>query len=411
MRNRLVQKETWSDSLLRELPFGVRLLFMGLWNTSDDWGYQPDDPAQIGIALFPGQEDDNPIESWIDVLVSTNRLVRLIDPPNGERILWVKNFRSHQYVDKPSTPTFGDPTKLQQLRGLTGKALTTKVEELRIFDDYRTLEVPTARMRKIIGDRYGVTDEKPVPVECVECGRPGELRRVDPKYGKHDWPGAVVSQRVEVVSDSSDEDGVGLLCRTCRAERVEISPQPPGPPRPAQDVDPEEAPVGSTASGSEVSSSQPATSSSPQMALHPSFGDPAEAVTTEGSVTSITSAKASQGDVTEVFDAWVSASDANSARTKLTDERKRLIRKALGMYSKEDVLKAVRGWKNSPFHRGENDGHTRYNSLDLLLRNGDHIEKFRDLFDGGFVHHGRQASANVGDFSDVKSGVGGWVRP
>lgn len=80
-----------------------------------------------------------------------------------------------------------------------------------------------------------------------------------------------------------------------------------------------------------------------------------------------------------VFDAWVTATGRDAARTKLTDKRRRLIRKALADYSLEDLVAAVRGWKHSPHHRGENDRDTVYNDLELLLRDAQHIEKFRDL--------------------------------
>ena len=45
----------------------------------------------------------------------------------------------------------------------------------------------------------------------------------------------------------------------------------------------------------------------------------------------------------------------------------------------EDVCDAVVGWKQEPFYCGENDRKTVYNSLKMLLRDADQIEKFRDL--------------------------------
>lgn len=84
-------------------------------------------------------------------------------------------------------------------------------------------------------------------------------------------------------------------------------------------------------------------------------------------------------EVRLIFDAWVEATKRDAARTKLTDKRRRVIRKALADYSLEDLVAAVRGWKHSPHHRGENDRDTVYNDLELLLRDAQHIEKFRDL--------------------------------
>lgn len=82
------------------------------------------------------------------------------------------------------------------------------------------------------------------------------------------------------------------------------------------------------------------------------------------------------GPVEQVFGAWVQSTGRD--RTQLDDKRRRLIRAALASYPIEDVLAAVDGWRHSAHHRGENDRHTVYNDLGLLLRNGEMIERFRD---------------------------------
>jgi hypothetical protein len=83
------------------------------------------------------------------------------------------------------------------------------------------------------------------------------------------------------------------------------------------------------------------------------------------------------GDVERVFTEWRQAT--GHERSRLDEKRKRLIRRALAGYPLEDVLAAVRGWRNSPHHRGDNDRHTVYDSIELLLRDAEHIERFRDL--------------------------------
>jgi hypothetical protein len=89
-------------------------------------------------------------------------------------------------------------------------------------------------------------------------------------------------------------------------------------------------------------------------------------------------ASSDQSDVKQVFDAWIEATGRTGA-TVLSDKRRRLIRTALAAYSLADVLDAVRGWRKSPHHRGENPHGTIYNNLELLLRDAEHIERFRDL--------------------------------
>lgn len=83
------------------------------------------------------------------------------------------------------------------------------------------------------------------------------------------------------------------------------------------------------------------------------------------------------GDVAIVMDAWREAT--GHTRALLDPKRSRLITKALKAYPVDDVIDAVRGWKHSPHHRGENERGTVYDDIELLLRDAAHIERFRDL--------------------------------
>jgi hypothetical protein len=96
--------------------------------------------------------------------------------------------------------------------------------------------------------------------------------------------------------------------------------------------------------------------------------------------------------IERIFDAWVAAAGKDANRTVLDDKRRRLIRRALERYPTDDVIAAVRGWRHSPHHRGENTTNTVYNDLGLLLRDGDHIERFRDL-----ERNGPATPASTGD--------------
>lgn len=80
-----------------------------------------------------------------------------------------------------------------------------------------------------------------------------------------------------------------------------------------------------------------------------------------------------------VFDAWLESTKKNPLRTNFDAKRQRVIRQALKSYPLEDVLDAVRGWRHSPFHCGQNDARKVYNEIELLLRDSAQIEKFRDL--------------------------------
>ncbi len=101
-----------------------------------------------------------------------------------------------------------------------------------------------------------------------------------------------------------------------------------------------------------------------------------------------------EGDhLSKVFDAWLLSTGRNAARTKLDDKRRRLITKALDGYPVEDVLDAVVGWQHDPFYRGDNDRGKTYNDLGLLLRDAEHIERFRDMARAGATRSSRKPKA------------------
>lgn len=81
--------------------------------------------------------------------------------------------------------------------------------------------------------------------------------------------------------------------------------------------------------------------------------------------------------VRRVFERW---RESTGRDVRLTDGRRKKIEARLAEgYSEVELLDAVVGWKRSPFHRGENAERKVWNELDLLLRNGEKLEFFRDL--------------------------------
>jgi hypothetical protein len=82
-------------------------------------------------------------------------------------------------------------------------------------------------------------------------------------------------------------------------------------------------------------------------------------------------------DEFDVFEHWRVTLDHPKA--KPTPERKRLIAKWLKVYSREDLRAAIEGCRRSPHHMGQNDRHTKYDSLELILRDAKHIESFMGM--------------------------------
>lgn len=86
-------------------------------------------------------------------------------------------------------------------------------------------------------------------------------------------------------------------------------------------------------------------------------------------------AAAVQSTISDVFTHW--ASVMGKPRSRLDAKRARLIKARLSSgYTKEDLLLAIDGCKNSPFHMGENSNGTKYDGIELILRDAGHVESF-----------------------------------
>lgn len=83
--------------------------------------------------------------------------------------------------------------------------------------------------------------------------------------------------------------------------------------------------------------------------------------------------RASGTQVAAVFEAWKQAGHLNG-RAKLTEDRRRKIRARLREFPLEDVMDAATGIWESTWHveQGQTD-------LSLALRDGAHLERFRDM--------------------------------
>jgi hypothetical protein len=85
-------------------------------------------------------------------------------------------------------------------------------------------------------------------------------------------------------------------------------------------------------------------------------------------------------EVQEVFDHWVTLSwTGRGVQPVLTDKRRRLVARAVKDYGTEVCKAAVTGNSTSPWHQGQNPGRKKYNSIELILRDAEHIERFANM--------------------------------
>jgi hypothetical protein len=93
------------------------------------------------------------------------------------------------------------------------------------------------------------------------------------------------------------------------------------------------------------------------------------------------------GQVRDIFNLWVNVTGRNAKTCKLTNERQAKIKARLRQYSYDDVRDAVAGVMKSEFHLQH-----KQTELTLILRDGTHLEKFRDLARAGVLDSRRMDS-------------------
>jgi len=68
-----------------------------------------------------------------------------------------------------------------------------------------------------------------------------------------------------------------------------------------------------------------------------------------------------------------------SPKSAMDAKRKSLIATALKSYEPADICKAIRGCSKTPHNMGKNDRNTKFNGLNLILRDAEHIDYFINL--------------------------------
>lgn len=145
-RIRTIKPEFWTDEKIVQLPYEVRLLFIGMWNFCDDYGFIWDEPDRIKMQVLPA--DNVNVQGAIDLLCAAG-LLEIYVSESGDRSFKVAKFSDHQKVDRPTESKIARETT-------------------------RKLAITTA-MRRAIAIKYGCAPGESKTCECFYCGSPGEI--------------------------------------------------------------------------------------------------------------------------------------------------------------------------------------------------------------------------------------------
>jgi hypothetical protein len=109
-RNRIIKPEFWGDRKISLLSLPARLLFIGMWNFADDYGVIKYNINWLIANIFENDAiEPKMMQGWVDELISQNVLV----PFEAESLkyLYIRNWKRHQKVDKPSPRRNPEPPR------------------------------------------------------------------------------------------------------------------------------------------------------------------------------------------------------------------------------------------------------------------------------------------------------------
>tara|TARA_B110001454_G_scaffold209625_1_gene223307 strand:- start:1116 stop:1523 length:408 start_codon:yes stop_codon:yes gene_type:complete len=81
--------------------------------------------------------------------------------------------------------------------------------------------------------------------------------------------------------------------------------------------------------------------------------------------------------ISEVYEYWLRLMRPGRTRVPALDDKRRLkVASAIADYGAAECMKAIDGCTRSDFHMGRNKQGKRFDDLELIFRDQDHIERF-----------------------------------
>ena len=107
-RIRTIKPEFWSDEKLGQISRDARLLFVGFWNLSDDYGVLKGHFSWIKSQLFPYDDlSMRKFQNWVNELLDHKFILPFNE--NGEKFFYIRHFASHQVINRPSKQRNPEP--------------------------------------------------------------------------------------------------------------------------------------------------------------------------------------------------------------------------------------------------------------------------------------------------------------
>ena len=98
----MIKPEFWDDEKLSKISRDARLIFIGLWNHSDDYGVVKGNAVWLKNHILP-YEDSLSIQKfsgWLSELEKGGWIIKF--DADGESYYFIRNFLRHQSINRPS---------------------------------------------------------------------------------------------------------------------------------------------------------------------------------------------------------------------------------------------------------------------------------------------------------------------
>lgn len=109
-RTRTIKPEFWDDEKLSNCSRDARLIFIGLWNNSDDYGVVKGSHLWLRNKILPYDNVNQKLFSkWLHELESGKFIIPF--DKSGEKFYFIKSFLKYQKIDRPSKARNPEPPK------------------------------------------------------------------------------------------------------------------------------------------------------------------------------------------------------------------------------------------------------------------------------------------------------------
>ncbi|WP_131781174.1 hypothetical protein [Legionella gresilensis] len=171
-RNRMIKCEYWTSEQVLSCSPLARLLFIGMWNFSDDKGIHPASYIRLKAEIFPGDNFSiTEIKSLVDELINSSLLIEY-EVDEGKYWL-VTGWKKHQKIDKP---TYRFPLPPPSKIGISQKPISEySTSNIRVLGDDATnthQEVATKEKEKKEKEINNIGEVETSPVDVAQTDIP-----------------------------------------------------------------------------------------------------------------------------------------------------------------------------------------------------------------------------------------------